>query len=203
MCHLHHRFIILIYDEDVICSEVRIKMKDIFECSAQGDLEQIISLIRNKNNVNEANSEGHTALMYAAANGNAPIVSALIQAGATIDQAISYEFTALMYAVKHGHKACVEALIQAGADVTAEDNDGHTASAYATQQQHQDIIDVLSPTAREDVAQGMQGALELSVSSEALRTSDGAPASKADDESTLSKDQGVEQKPTNRPGASI
>ncbi len=58
---------------------------------------------------------GLTALMRAAARGNAQAVARLLARGAAVDAADAFGNTALMYACARGHEAVVVALVEAGA----------------------------------------------------------------------------------------
>jgi uncharacterized protein len=94
---------------------------------------------------------GQTALMWAAAESQAPMVRLLIAHGAKVDLAtpvntnqrqVSGEpraqyrpsggFTALMFAARQGCLDCAKALVEAGAEVDLADPDGVTPLIYAT-----------------------------------------------------------------------
>ena len=83
-------------------------------------------------NPNTANSDGYTALIYAAAHGPAEIVQALIDAGADVnaqehDEDAEQYGTALIFAARAGDVESVRALLAAGADAGARDRWGKTA----------------------------------------------------------------------------
>ena len=67
----------------------------------------------------------HTALHYAAVNGDATIVSLLVEAGANVNAADSEGCTALHFGKKYAD--CVEVLLAGGASVNARNVDGSTS----------------------------------------------------------------------------
>ncbi|MBQ7665997.1 MAG: ankyrin repeat domain-containing protein, partial [Synergistaceae bacterium] len=77
------------------------------------------------------NSNGLTALLYAAINNKNPgVIDALIEAGAE-DTRDNEGRNALMLAAQWNVPEVVDALIDAGADVKAKDKSGMTALDYA------------------------------------------------------------------------
>jgi len=60
---------------------------------------------------------GQTALMWAAAEGNAPVVEMLIEVGADYKARLASGMTPLLFAVREGHSDVVRALLKAGVDV--------------------------------------------------------------------------------------
>ena len=68
----------------------------------------------------------HTALHYAAVNGDATIVSLLVEAGANVNAADSDGCTALHFVPSTRALACVEVLLAAGASVNARNVSGRT-----------------------------------------------------------------------------
>ena len=60
---------------------------------------------------------GQTALMWAAAEGQAEVVAVLVEVGAEFRTRLASGFTPLLFAVREGHLDVVRALLKAGADV--------------------------------------------------------------------------------------
>jgi len=77
--------------------------------------------------VNAADARGRTALMAAAAAGDAALVRRLIALGAHVHQRNRGGGTALMLAAQHGREAAAAALLDAGASVDAQGAKGWTA----------------------------------------------------------------------------
>jgi len=90
---------------------------------------QLIELLITKGaQVNHRNSEGRTALMYAAENGDTPAVNALLRNGALVNLADNNGETALMKAAASScTEETVRALLNAGADLNARDHKGRNA----------------------------------------------------------------------------
>src|SRR5260370_25015395 len=85
-------------------------------------------LIAKRAAVNHRNSEGRTALMYAAENGDTQAVNALLRSGASVNVADNNGETALMKAAASScNEETVRALLGAGADLNARDNKGRNA----------------------------------------------------------------------------
>jgi hypothetical protein len=82
--------------------------------------------------VNTTNKKGLTALMFAAATGNAEAVEALLQKDANLDITEgSYGWTALVYAIWSGDKSTVRNLLDYYPDVNIKDKEGRTALDHA------------------------------------------------------------------------
>jgi len=114
-----------------------------------GNTEEVNRLIAKREDVNQKDSHGYNALMYAAMNNNAKIVESLIGAGASVDDnvylSLKYNggFTALMFASQMGHDEVVDALIEAKANVNKADKEGNTALMFAARNGDAGIVDAL------------------------------------------------------------
>lgn len=73
-----------------------------------------------------ANGEGSTALMNAAARGEADVVALLLGAGAKVDRVDRWGMSALHHAARGGDAPTVAALIAAGAELDRRDTSGET-----------------------------------------------------------------------------
>jgi ankyrin repeat protein len=82
-------------------------------------------------NVNEATSNGATALILAVLYGNMDVMSELIKTGANINHRDTTGMTALMLAVINGNIDAVSELIKTGADIHLADNQGVNALMFA------------------------------------------------------------------------
>jgi ankyrin repeat protein len=85
--------------------------------SRTGSLAVVKTLIAHRAAVDSKDERrGQTALMWAAAEGNADVVQALIDADADIRVRVPSGFTPLLFAVREGHLDVVRVLLTAGAD---------------------------------------------------------------------------------------
>ncbi|WP_226899922.1 ankyrin repeat domain-containing protein [Nonomuraea phyllanthi] len=82
--------------------------------------------------VNGREDGGWTALLWAAANGNAATARVLIEVGAEVDTANDDGDTPLTLAARRGALGVVQALLDAGADAQKYDGDGDTPLDIAT-----------------------------------------------------------------------
>lgn len=98
-----------------------------------------------QDDINTADSAGHTALTWAAIHGNESIVTSLLKRHdihATQKSIVGY--TPLHYASAKGHKAIMEQLLRTvGVDVDTKDLFGRTPLCIAVQCQNQSAIKVL------------------------------------------------------------
>jgi len=86
--------------------------------------------------INAKDSEGVTALIWAAYYGNTDVVRVLIEKGADINVSNSRKQTALHLAADKGHTNIARLLVEKGADVNAKDMFGDTAALIADKQNH-------------------------------------------------------------------
>jgi len=86
-----------------------------------------VALLAKKADVNAAQADGSTALLWAAHNGDADMVEQLIRAGANVKAANSFGATPLSEAAVTGDVSILASLLQAGADVNEQNADGQTA----------------------------------------------------------------------------
>lgn len=81
--------------------------------------------------VDERDSDGHTALMWASWQGDAISVDLLLRHGASVAAMDNAQLTPLHWASVKGSRACVKRLLDAGADVWAQEENGKTAKDMA------------------------------------------------------------------------
>ena len=98
----------------------------VLEASKNQDSAALHSLLKQKPDVNAADVDGMTALIWAAHNNDLDAVKALLAAGANAKAANRYEVTALSEAANSGNGPMIEALVRAGADVNAPFGEGET-----------------------------------------------------------------------------
>ncbi|KAG9290695.1 hypothetical protein G9A89_011658 [Geosiphon pyriformis] len=73
----------------------------------------------------------HTALMWAAYQGDASTVDLLIRFGASLEKRDSAQFTPLHWAIVKGNNMCLRKLLEAGADIDAKEEHGKTPADMA------------------------------------------------------------------------
>jgi ankyrin repeat protein len=106
----------------------------------EGDVPRLTRLLRmasgalrGRTNVNGADSEGWTALHWAARQSNVAALETLLAAGAAVEAATTRGETPLNLASQYGETATIEALLAAGAAVEAAMNGGYTPLHWAAQ----------------------------------------------------------------------
>jgi len=108
-------------------------------------------LLQEGNDVNSVDSDGWTALMYAARNGHSDYIENLYKMGADLNFKNKEGFTPLMEAVIYGNFNSVQKLVELGADITVEDNEGKTAIDLAEDKGYKNIADYLTNALRDQV----------------------------------------------------
>jgi len=122
-------------------------------------LEVMKVLIRAGADINTKNSNGWTALMYAASRNNKEAVKMLISAGADVNAKTSDGWTALMKAAHSllNPKEIVKNLISAGADINAKDNNGWTATMRMAKSRHLEAYNFLVSAGADIEAKNHEG----------------------------------------------
>jgi ankyrin repeat protein len=99
----------------------------LLDAAESGDHAAAMRLVSGKGaNVNVADADGSTAIMYASANGDIELVRALIKAGANVKLKNQLGTSALTEASIIGSAPIVDALLKAGADPNFKTPDGET-----------------------------------------------------------------------------
>ena len=100
-------------------------------------------LLKRGANMDKADHDGRTALIYACRNGQRDVAALLLERGADVNMAGSDGQTALVYACRNGHRDVAELLLERGADVEKSDSDGWTALMHACLNGHHDVAALL------------------------------------------------------------
>jgi len=91
------------------------------------DSAAVLALVTQKADVNVAQADGTTALMWAVRQDDAELVDRLLRAGAKVSAVNRYDITALSLACVNADPAMIERLLKAGADANAAGPEGETA----------------------------------------------------------------------------
>lgn len=120
-----------------------------FEAVTDGDIETMREILRKHPHAvkwyrpvdleDKPFARNETALMAAAAAGQARAMRLLLGNGADIDAQHSRGWTALHHAAWRGHEEAVEVLLWHRADTSLANESGHTAAALAYQGGHNDL----------------------------------------------------------------
>ncbi len=97
--------------------------------------------------VDSRDSDGWTALMYAAKSGHDDIIQLLLDAGATVDIENDAKETALHLASTYGRTQVVRLLLEADADFTVVDASGRTPLFWAIERKRAEVIELLQAAA--------------------------------------------------------
>ena len=98
----------------------------IINAAGSGDISTVKKLYAEGRNINEADSSGATALMYAIWSNKADVAKYLIASGADIKAKDINGYDALSYAAGYGQLEIIKRLIDKGADIETKDLSGKT-----------------------------------------------------------------------------
>ncbi len=115
----------------------------VVEAAKSGQREAVAQFIERGANVNAAESDGTTALHWAARAADAPLVKQLLAAGANAKAANRYGITPLQLAAENGDATVVRTLVAAGADPNAVLPEGETVLMTAARTGAPDALRVL------------------------------------------------------------
>ncbi len=107
------------------------------------DSQAVLSLLNNRADVNAPQSDGATALHWAAYLEDASTTALLIRAGARIDTPNNYDVTPLALAAGTGNAAIIDQLLKAGADANRAVRAGETPLMIAARTDQADAVKVL------------------------------------------------------------
>ena len=99
----------------------------LIDATKANDSAGALELVKNKADVNAAESDGTTPLHYAVYHDDVPLVESLLKAGAKPSVANKYGSTPLLEAAVRGNPVVIEKLLKAGADTNQGNADGQTA----------------------------------------------------------------------------
>eukprot|EP00475_Leptophrys_vorax_P027230 TRINITY_DN3881_c0_g1_i1.p1 TRINITY_DN3881_c0_g1~~TRINITY_DN3881_c0_g1_i1.p1 ORF type:complete len:430 (+),score=37.60 TRINITY_DN3881_c0_g1_i1:107-1396(+) len=99
----------------------------------KGDEAALVKLLEDGRDVNAIDTNGRTALLFAAGLGNEQLVRTLLAAGADVSWGDNVGYTALHIAAGYVHSTVVRALLDNGADPEQEDKQQRSALVLAEQ----------------------------------------------------------------------
>lgn len=115
------------------------------DAAQRGDADAVRMLLRDGADVNAAQSDGTSALHWAAVRAEVPIIEVLLYAGANTEATTRLGgYTPLHLAAREGHARALAALIAGGSDHTAMTATGVTALHYAAQSGSAEAVQVLA-----------------------------------------------------------
>ncbi len=97
------RAVLVLLISFILVSQVSFAGTDLILAAYDGNLSQVISLVKKGLDINYANNNGSTALLFAAQKGHLEIVKYLIEKGADVNHVNNDGFTALYLAVANNH----------------------------------------------------------------------------------------------------
>ena len=110
----------------------------------KGNIDVAMFLIENGANVNVADTNGNTPLVFIInKTGNPKVTQRLLEKGASVNAQNRTGETALMYAAWHGYSTIVQLLLEYRADVTLKNKQGNTALTLAESKGHPEIVEML------------------------------------------------------------
>ena len=137
---------------------------EIFRAAYNGDLEKTRLLLKhNPNLVFAKNSEGFTALHYAARHGYVEIARLLLAERADVNAKTDKGYTPLQYAVMYDHKEIVQLLLSNKADVDVRDGIGCTPLYVAAENGQIEEVGILLAAKADVNARTIHGSTALSV----------------------------------------
>jgi ankyrin repeat protein len=102
------------------------------DAAQAGDRAAVANLLKQAADVNAAQSDGMTALHWAALKDDAQLTETLLYAGANVKATTRLNaYTPLLLAAKDGRAAVIEPLVRAGADVNGRTSNGTTPLMFA------------------------------------------------------------------------
>jgi uncharacterized protein len=117
---------------------------NVARAARQNDAAQVRELIANDGNPNQTDdADSHTALHYAAINGNLTIIAILIKAKAKLDPKDKLGNTPLHLAADRGQVEAAQLLLDVGAPVDSENRNGMTPLMLAAARGNIEIVQAL------------------------------------------------------------
>ena len=110
--------------------------------------------VRCSHNMNKRDSDGNTALAWAARRGHEAVVRLLLEKGADIKAKDDDRRAVLSAAAERGHEAVVRLLLEKGIDIEVKDNGGRTVLQAAARGGHEAVVRLLLENGADIEAKG-------------------------------------------------
>src|SRR5689334_9426577 len=136
-------FAVVVSLTSLVAADTSRKDAPLADAVKHGDKQAVLSLLRQKADVNAPQADGATALHWAAYLEDAATTALLIRAGAQIGASNNYGVTPLVLAAENGNAAILEQLLKAGADPNATVRSGETPLMLAARAGRMEAVKVL------------------------------------------------------------
>lgn len=131
------------------------------EAAKGGDLYTVRTLLQKTADVNAADADGSTALLWASYHNDLEAAELLIRAGANVNAATDLGATALWAAGQNGSAALVQKLLAAGANPNAALRSGETPLMVAARSGYPEVVEALLDHGADINAHGARGQTAL------------------------------------------
>jgi hypothetical protein len=131
-------------EDEYMYEEEMIDFPPVIQAYMNEDMDQVQQLVAEGADVNEKDSDDHTALQYAVSWGDFEAAQWFIQNGADVNTTDNWGSTPLINAIfNDADVELVELLLENGADKTIKDSEGKTAYDYAVENRDATLRDLL------------------------------------------------------------
>jgi Zn-dependent protease with chaperone function len=127
----------------------------LIEAVIDGDHPKVNSLLQVRENLNQQDYDGWTALHWAVKGADVDVTNAILKAGANPNMEDYYGIVPIMTAASDGHLEIVQTLLEKGANIDYQDYNGWTPLMYAVSSGQSEIVQVfLEAGANTDLKDG-------------------------------------------------
>lgn len=133
----------------------------LLEAAMIGDIPTIRALVRQGEEIEKRDWDGHTPLAWAAMRGHAEVIRLLAEAGANIEARNHRGDTPLILAAREGRGAALEVLLALGSNVHADNDEGRTPLMQASLCGHEEAVYLLREHERALQNRGQADAADL------------------------------------------
>jgi ankyrin repeat protein len=134
---------------------LKVQSDDFVRSAERGDTKALLLFFEAGIDVNARNSDGYTALMAAAKNGQVEVVNKLLEQKANVDIQGYSGLTALMLAAENNRLSIVKTLLSRNGDPNLQDNNGWTALMKAVYRGNTECVLAIADRSRQEVNRGL------------------------------------------------